>query len=331
MTVYFPDSTYLQPSPPAWTHRPHRDKPLWFGPRFDTHVPVPHLVPPQKSLMSKNRQDSRFISSERRRQRTGDLGGPGDVVVINPTRRQAPWNIPPQYAAPQSYAPPLFPAEGIGDVYVHDFPYATPKKQRASTTGNVGWMGSGRDPQGEKKFHDFEFTSNNISASGQIIPSLNLVAQGTTEVTRIGRSINVTAIQLRYQLQIEATLLNVETSDTVRVMLIQDRQANAAAPSILNVIETADVLAFNNLANRGRFVTLFDRFHDCNISSGAGTEKFGNNIQTFDYYAAVDIPVQFDAAAGVIGEILSNNIFMLLISTSAHVDGFFSTRIRFSD
>lgn len=316
--TYFPDSHILDPPPPAWSHLSHRDKPLWYGPRFGQSVAgVPHLVPPQKSLMSKRSTATTEYSRAYGRPQVRE--------------RLLPWDTD----APVQVHRPAYPSSRIGPVFVHDapteFPYATPKRIRRTPGPNVGWMGSGKDPStAEKKFHDFAFTSNNTSVSGQIIASLNLVAQGTTEVTRIGRSINISAIQMRYQLNMQENTDADRVSDTVRVMLIQDRQANAAAPAVLDVLETATILSYNNLANRGRFVTLFDRFHDCNAVAGS-SPNFGEYIQTFDYYSSVDVPVQFDGVTGAIGEILSSNIFMLLISTSARVLGSYSIRIRFTD
>ncbi len=187
----------------------------------------------------------------------------------------------------------------------------------------------------ETKFHDVNLVDASISQSGTITASINLIAQGTGESQRVGRKITITQINWRFDILLSPSTAAAATSETVRVIMFQDKQANGAGIGTTDLLETDNYQSFNNLANRKRFRTLFDRYYDMNALAGGGdgtTEDYGEMILTDSLYKKVNIPLEFDSTAGVITELTSNNIGVLLMSKAGAITAFNSKiRLRFTD
>ncbi len=188
-------------------------------------------------------------------------------------------------------------------------------------------------PKLELKFHDVDLDDATVSGTGTITPSINLIAQGTGEVQRIGRQATIKQINWRMQLQLPAGTTSGGTADTVRVLMYQDKQANTATAAVTDILESADFQSFNNLTNKARFRTLMDRTYDLKSElSGDGTTLDSGLVLVNDtFFKKVNIPIEFNSTAGAITEITSNNIGVLLISSQG-VAGFASKiRLRFTD
>ncbi len=188
---------------------------------------------------------------------------------------------------------------------------------------------------GELKFHDLDINDSVIATGANIVQdSCNLIVQGITESQRIGRKCVVRNINWHFRFSLPATSVPGDTSDTVRIILYQDKQANGATATTTGILETADYQSFNNLANKSRFRTLMDRTYSLSAKSGAfdGTNDQFGEVNIHDtFFKAVNIALEFDAALGAITELRSNNIGVMLLSR-AGVAGFSSTmRLRFSD
>ncbi len=189
---------------------------------------------------------------------------------------------------------------------------------------------------GELKFHDVDLDDAVVANGGTITPSINLIAQGVTESTRIGRKCTLKNIGWHYVYSMpEITAAGSPPPfDNLRIILYIDKQANGATATVLNILETADFQSFNNLSNSGRFRTLMDKTFTLNYRAGAGiTASSDYPSVTFkgSFYKRCNIPLEFDNTTGAITEIRSNNIGVLLIS-SASACGFASKfRLRFSD
>ncbi len=190
----------------------------------------------------------------------------------------------------------------------------------------------------ELKFFDAVFNDAVISATGDVIPSLNLVAQGITEKTRIGRKMTITNLHMNYTIQLPELDAGATAApnDTVRFITFIDTQCNGATAAVLDVLETADQMSFNNLGNSGRFRVLKDQRVNMNYlslaSDGAGVVSSAQVGRTFSFHKKLNLPIEFDAAAGAITEIRSNNIGVLWISSSGAAAAVqCNARIRFSD
>ncbi len=184
-------------------------------------------------------------------------------------------------------------------------------------------------PAGEKKFFDTTLSSTSLATAGVVLnDSLNLIPQNVTETGRIGRKVVIRKIHMRGFMILAANA--TASSEVYRVMLVLDRQANGAAATVLNVLDTADEKSYNNLANSGRFLVLKDWYGAMNKTADVGT-NINSVIKTFTYNKSCEIPLEFDAAVGAITEIRSNNLFLIGISSSTTISVSHTTRVRYSD
>ncbi len=187
----------------------------------------------------------------------------------------------------------------------------------------------------ELKFHDVDLDDAVVTQAGALTASINLIPQGVTEKTRIGRKAVIKSINWRFDIVINDTGSADTTSEVFRVIMYLDRQCNGATATVVGILESDDYQSFNNLANKGRFLTLMDRTYDLNCPSGSGqnaADVFGEQVIHDNLYKKVDIPIEFDAATGAITEIRSNNIGVVLLTKTGNLTTFASKiRLRFTD
>ncbi len=209
---------------------------------------------------------------------------------------------------------------------------ALARRQRGfqRTSGFFGRFSTGM----ELKFFDLDLDDAAVSSTGTVTDSINKIAQGTTEVTRIGRKCTIRSINWRFQVRLLAAA-NLTGGDVVRVILFLDKQCNGAAAGVTDILENSDFQSFNNLANKSRFRTLMDRTYTLNAQAGGGdgTANDANiEIITDSFFKKVNLPIEFDSTAGAITEIRSNNLGVLMISRGGTLSDFESKiRLRFSD
>ncbi len=190
----------------------------------------------------------------------------------------------------------------------------------------------------ELKFHDVDVDDAAISTAGTIqnTGTINIIAQNTTESTRIGRKCTIRAINWRYSIDLPAQASMSETAEIVRVILYLDKQCNGATATTTNILETDNYQSFNQLANKSRFRILMDRTHTITSPSGIAGPVTGLNQYEDSFYTKCNIPLEFDnsATTGALTTIRSNNLGVLLISKTGDATGcaFDSKfRLRFSD
>ncbi len=190
----------------------------------------------------------------------------------------------------------------------------------------------------ELKFHDVDVDQAAADLSAGVIlnsSTINIIPQNVTEKGRVGRKCNIKSVNWRGQLSLAAGS-TIGSSQSVRLMVVLDKQANGAAPTVAGVLESANYQSFNNLANKGRFRTLMDRTYAMNVQAAGGngtSNDSANMLQTVEFFKAVNIPLEFTGADGTIDEITSNNLFILMITGTAgsliSLDS--KVRLRFSD
>ncbi len=203
-------------------------------------------------------------------------------------------------------------------------------------TRRAGFYGRYNLGVGELKFHDVDLDDAVISSNGAITASINLIAQGVTESQRIGRKCVIRNIGWKFRIKEPETNggSSAPPSDTVRVILYLDKQANGAAATVGGILESTDFQSFNNLANSSRFHVMMDRQYTLNHQGGIGTaadQDWAEVVIDDSFYKRCNIPLEFDSTTGAITEIRSNNVGVLLI-TEGGTAGFESKfRLRFSD
>ncbi len=185
---------------------------------------------------------------------------------------------------------------------------------------------------GELKFHDVDLDDAVIAAGANVTASINLIGQGVTESTRVGRKCTIKSINWRFNILLP-TSATVGRQETVRIILYLDKQANGATAANTDVLESADYQSFNNLSNKSRFRTLMDRQYEL-VTDSAGdgtTNDSGVDVINDTFFKKCNIPIEFDATTGAITEIRSNNIGVILLAKNGTATFESKFRLRFSD
>jgi len=196
------------------------------------------------------------------------------------------------------------------------------------------FMPQNQGGRGELKYFDtaLSFTmdaTGEVPATGQ----LNLIAQGVTEVTRVGRLATVKSIQLRGTASFApAAAATAATNGFIYLCL--DTQTNGAAAAVTDVLTGNNLsTALVNLNNSMRF-RILKRFK-FTMQPGAGaTTAYNNVVKTFDFYKRCNYVLDFSSTTGAITEIRSNNLFLLAGTDGASDDTITiagNARLRFSD
>ncbi len=221
-------------------------------------------------------------------------------------------------------------------------PFAAPPRKRTYRARTYGPRAlPSRVPTGELKFHDVAIDDAVVASGGNIQNggTINIIPQGVTEIQRIGRKCTVKSVHWKYRVDIPEVqdAATPNTSDEVRVIMYWDKQANGATAAATDILETATIRSFRNLANSGRFTILMDRLHVLNFttlaSHGFAADTFdqGEVVREYSFNKKCEIPIEFSAAAGTIDEIRSNNLGVLLVGLNGTAGFLSSFRLRFSD
>ncbi len=180
-----------------------------------------------------------------------------------------------------------------------------------------------RSPGDELKFHDIDVDDAVVTAAGTIqnTGSVNLIAEGTTQSTRLGRKCLIKKILWRYNVDLTDVAAAQGGHDSIRVILYLDKQANGAtavASTAAGIMTSDDFYSFLNLANSSRFHILMDRTHKLKRSAAAGDGTAANDWAgesiNGTFYKNCNIPLEFSGITGAITEIRSNNIGVLIFS-----------------
>ncbi len=194
---------------------------------------------------------------------------------------------------------------------------------------------AGRD--GELKFFDVTLDDAVVAAGFNVTATVNAIPQGVTESERVGRKCTIRSIHWRIQCKVPEmdAQATPNAGDTIRVVMYLDHQANGATAANTDLFESNDWQSFRNLANTQRFEILYDRMVNVNYftlaSDGAGLVSSAEWSKDLQFHKKCNIPLEFSSTTGVIGEIRSNNIGVMLGGKN-NIGGFNSQiRLRYSD
>lgn len=186
----------------------------------------------------------------------------------------------------------------------------------------------------ERKFWDGAKANSTIGAAGEVNElSLNLIPQGVTESTRVGRKCTVKQILIRGDVKLPSAIVK-DSNDRIRILVYLDKQANGATAAVLDLLEAATIDSFRNLAESSRFNVLMDKTIDLNKTAAAGdgtTNDFEQYFQSFKFFKNCNIPLQFNSTTGAISEISSNNIGVIAITHQGKAQLAYNWRLRYSD
>lgn len=186
----------------------------------------------------------------------------------------------------------------------------------------------------ERKFFDTAL-SFSIDATGEVPATgqLALIPQGVTESTRVGRKCVIKSIQFRGSVNF-APGAAANASTLAHILLVQDTQTNGAAAAVTDVMTSANLgLALRNMNNTERFRVLKHWTFKFVAQAGV-TTAYNTDTQYWDYYGALDVPMEYSGTDGTIGTIRTNNLF-LLAGTDSTTDDTVTVgatcRVRFTD
>jgi len=176
----------------------------------------------------------------------------------------------------------------------------------------------------EKKYLDTKTTNAALNVAAAANPILlNGVAQGTDATERIGRKVTWESILIRCRLGLNTT---TATNSAYRILLVVDKQANAAAPAVSDILQdTAYFVSPNNMANRARFVTLWDKKGDLTTS--------GDGIIIEELFLRKKFQTIYSGIGATVGSIASGALYLVVFGDAAANGLALSSyvRLRFSD
>lgn len=195
----------------------------------------------------------------------------------------------------------------------------------AASLRTGGWSNPSRTS--EKKYIDTSASSFIVAAQTTAVKSLvNGCVQGSDATNRIGRRIMMKSLYINFACSMAATSAG---SSPIRILVVYDSQANAAAPATTDVVQSDLIYSPNNLNNRTRFVTLLDKLIPC--LSTAGPAAFHKK-----YFKKLNHEVVFNSGnAGTIGDIQTGSVYLFVwqngnIITASPTNAIY-VRIRFED
>jgi len=160
---------------------------------------------------------------------------------------------------------------------------------------------------------------------------LNGVATGTDYNTRVGRKILLKSMNFKLSTYINSACPN---GDIIRTMIVYDTQANGAAPTVANILQTVAWDSPMNLDNRDRFKVLYDKYRSIpayNYAAGAiTTGDFSSPL--VKVYKRLSYDVNFSGTGATVGSIATGSVYLLTISFNGSGVGYYvNSRIRFID
>lgn len=199
-------------------------------------------------------------------------------------------------------------------------------------TRTVGAYRRSLPSSNEKKYFETGLASVADLSAGLIVPSLNLIPQGTTDKTRIGNKVTIRNINMRFVASIDNQTAITMANGILRVILYVDKQANGAAATVADLISVANVTGFRNMDQVDRFTILKDKVYTIEPKCANATST-STADRMYKISKKVNIPVHFSSTTGAITEVRSNNIGILLFGNFNSVN-FAQTglaRIKFTD
>lgn len=171
-----------------------------------------------------------------------------------------------------------------------------------------------------------------LDSTGAVV-LLNGIARGDDIGERTGREVVMRSIQFN---GVCAATDVTGAEATCRVVIVYDRQANAAAPTAAQVLVANNTYAPRNLENRRRFKILYDETFGVGDRITGVANPGADFAHYIRWYRKLNHPVTFNSGdAGTIADITSGSVYMLTVSTqgAGATAGsiYYYCRIRFED
>jgi len=204
-----------------------------------------------------------------------------------------------------------------------------PKGKKKPDCKFTPYRGRKTEGEAEWKFLDTDETTGIIPVTGIVCPDIVTISQGPGPNQRVGRKVMLKSIDIRGQLQLQVALVPTDASDIIRLMVVQDKQANGAAFTVTDVLTTGKWLQHTNLEQEDRFRILCDNTYNMDNPYGPRCE----NSLPYRINIKLNIPIYYDntSTTGQIQTQQSNSIAVLLVSEGGVTRHEYACRIRYSD
>lgn len=206
--------------------------------------------------------------------------------------------------------------------------------REASVLANIATRGL-QLGRGELKAVDL--WSGNAIVGDHTAPTVQLingVARGDDINERIGRQITMKSVQVSAVLVPNTTQAS-QVPSCVRMMIVFDRQANAAAPTLASLVVTHNVadavIGLRNLEYRERFQVIKD---DIISLPGSSSTAYQDGPRTWKVYLPVNLVTTFNNGdAGSIADIATGSLYLMMYSNVAAGQPYcaWSSRVRYAD
>lgn len=192
----------------------------------------------------------------------------------------------------------------------------------------------------ELKWIDIYAANSSITANSANIAALNLVPQGTTPVSRVGSSYQMTSVQGRIEAHMSAANTS-SSAPTIRVIVLCDSEVLGALPATADILDTSIItdltLAPYNITQLGpkqRFKILFDRRASLHITArtDSGSAYIYDPV-LLKFKIPIKRIVQYNPSNtnGAIGGLQKNSVILWLTSDTNSVLFNYGTRVIFKD
>lgn len=208
------------------------------------------------------------------------------------------------------------------------------KKRLSVVPGYTRTGGAYGRPRGEIKYWDVVHSNYAIDTTPEVVTSLNLIPQGTTDQTRIGNKIRIVKIHFKGSITWSAT--NDIRFGEVRLVLVLDTQANGANPAWADIFDSSGqaVDQFRNIDNSERFKVLKEfKKRPVSFMYDTVNANVHATMTILKFNKKCDIPIHYSSTTGAITEVRSNNLVLLAVSNNGDDTHFLNGnwRIRYSD
>jgi len=212
-------------------------------------------------------------------------------------------------------------------------------RRRVGYSRSTGFYGRFPPAGDELKFFDTAHTFN-VDSTGEVPATgqLNLIPQGVTESTRVGRKCIIKSLRTVLRFLLTPGAGAAPQTDVIALYHVLDTQANGAAAAYGDVFTTPAATsdaptAIRNLNNVDRFRILKKTILEFQPGAGVTTAFNGVIHRKEINLRGLSIPLEFSSTTGAITEIRSNNLFLIAGSsvTDDAISAFGSTRVRFDD
>lgn len=204
-------------------------------------------------------------------------------------------------------------------------PYKKPRQAAPAAVSRINPKSVKRTPE-LKNIDGLSTTAYAAGATTGLLTLLNGVDDGTTPITRIGRRITMKSLFYRAHVQMAPTTIG---GAALRVLIVYDKQTNAVAPAITDIVQIDAINSQMNLANSKRFVVISDEIIPCIGTAGPQSSLTSK-------YVKLNIDTEFnDVSSALVNSITTGAVYMVQwqgggLGTAAPSNSLY-WRVRFAD